>query len=387
MPKLTTRIPKYRKHTASGQAVVSVDGKAVYLGKWDSPESKEAYREIVARLALRRTAVDIPSVVDGPTVLQLFEQYLSFAQQHYRKNGKPTSELGCIQHAMREVLDLYGSSAATAFGPKALKTARQGMIQRGLSRTGINANVSRIRRMFKWGVANELIPPSVLQALQSVQGLQAGRTVAVESDPVSPVPQASIDAVLGEVSRQVAAMIRLQIFTGMRPGEVVAMRLMDLDMGSEPWIYIPGSHKTEHHGRTRRVYLGPQAQEVVRPFLMRAMDAYLFSPAEAEHERRGRAVAGRNASYRVGSYRKAIRRGSQRAFPCPGGYSVEKRREWNRSHCWSPHQLRHNAATFLTAQYGIEAARVVLGHSTLAVTEVYAERDFKRAAAIMREIG
>lgn len=54
---------------------------------------------------------------------------------------------------------------------------------------------------------------------------------------------------------------------------------------------------------------------------------------------------------------------------------------------WGPNRLRHSAATFLRKQYGIEAARVVLGHRSSAVTEVYAELDRTKAADIMAEVG
>ena len=78
--------------------------------------------------------------------------------------------------------------------------------------------------MFKWGVANELIPASVHHALLAVGGLRLGRCQARESEPVRPVPVEHVNAVLPHVSPQVAAMVRLQLLTGMRPGEVVVMR-------------------------------------------------------------------------------------------------------------------------------------------------------------------
>jgi hypothetical protein len=34
-----SRIPKYRCHKPSGQAVVTLDGYDHYLGRWDNPES------------------------------------------------------------------------------------------------------------------------------------------------------------------------------------------------------------------------------------------------------------------------------------------------------------------------------------------------------------
>src|SRR5262249_28609738 len=83
------------------------------------------------------------------------------------------------------------------------------------------------------------------------------------------------------VSPQIAAMIRLQELSGMRPGEVVIMRGCDLDTNGRLWTYMPSSHKTEHHGHERIIYLGPEAQRVLKPWLRMDLHAYLFSTVEA----------------------------------------------------------------------------------------------------------
>jgi len=57
------------------------------------------------------------------------------------------------------------------------------------------------------------------------------------------------------------------------------------------------------------------------------------------------------------------------------------------AHHWHPHQLRHNAATRLRKHYGLEAAQVILGHSTMDTTEMYAEQDAETAMKIMAEVG
>ncbi len=87
------------------------------------------------------------------------------------------------------------------------------MIDRGLARRHINQRVNRIRRIFKWGVENELVPAHVLHGLQAVAPLQQGRCAAKETTPVQPVADEQVDAVLSVVSRQVATMIQLQRLT------------------------------------------------------------------------------------------------------------------------------------------------------------------------------
>ncbi len=91
--------------------------------------------------------------------------------------------------------------------------------------------------------------------------------------------------------------------------------------------------------------------------------------------------------YKTSSYEHAIHRGCDRAFPPPEGATEEQQKQWRKVHRWTPNQLRHSAATFLRKEFAIEAARVVLGHASSAVTEVYAELDLTKAADIMAKVG
>lgn len=332
--------------------------------------------------------------------------YLRYAEEYYRKYGVPTSEVSSIKRAVAPLLELYGNTEVDIFGPVSLKAYRERLIAADLSRGVINNHVGRVKRMFKWATENEMISSAVHQAVASVGGLRRGRTKARETEPVRPVDDAVVDATVMNVSRQVAAMIHIQRYTGMRPGEVIIMRRGDLDTSGKVWTYTPSAHKTEHHGRSRKVFLGPRAQRAILPFLSRDSQAFLFSPREvmaevrAEMRRRGKIRKSKKSPrrqrkpmkipgdrYKVSSYEHAIYRGCDKAFPPPDELGDQERAAWRRDHRWSPNQLRHNAATYLRKEYGIEAARVVLGHRSAAITEVYAELDFAKAADVMGEVG
>jgi integrase len=84
----------------------------------------------------------------------------------------------------------------------------------------------------------------------------------------------------------VADMVRLQLLTGARPGEVCAMRVRDLDMSRPVWTYKPERHKTAWRGHKRNIAIGPRAQEIVRKYLKAQLEAYLYSPAEADRQRK-----------------------------------------------------------------------------------------------------
>jgi integrase len=421
MPDPTpTRLPKYRHYKPKDLAVVRIDGRDHYLGRFGSEESQEKYRRLVAGwLAGTPTAVpEADNDAEGISVAELMLAFMKWADGYYRKDGRPTTEPVNIRLALRPIRQLYGLTPACDFGPRALKTVRQAMIDAGLCRNECNKRTRIVVRLFKWGVEQELVSPSVLQGLKAVAGLRKGRSAARESEPVRPVEDELVDAVQPFVSRQVWAMIELQRLTGMRPGEVVLMRTGDIDRSGRVWEYVPHAHKTEHHGRDRRIYLGPKAQEVLHPWLRADPAAYLFSPAEATQERNaGRRRVRRTPMtpsqhartrkqrprkspgerYTTCSYAHAVSAACRRAAPHPTLSRLRKRdltdeqraelRVWHRANGWHPHQLRHSAATVLRKEFGLDVARVILGHSSPAVTEVYAEVDREKARAVMAEVG
>jgi len=54
---------------------------------------------------------------------------------------------------------------------------------------------------------------------------------------------------------------------------------------------------------------------------------------------------------------------------------------------WHAHQPRHNYATYVRKEFGLEAAQILLRHSQADVTQVHAERDMNRAVQIAEKIG
>jgi hypothetical protein len=106
MPVSRCRTPKYRHYKPKHLAVVRIDGKDVYLGRYDSPESWEKYHRLVAEwLAGGRQLLPSHDQLNGedhcPQVSQLILAYWSFAKSHYVKDGLPTRELEGIREALR----------------------------------------------------------------------------------------------------------------------------------------------------------------------------------------------------------------------------------------------------------------------------------------------
>jgi integrase len=257
--------------------------------------------------------------------------------------------------------------------------------------------------------AEELIHPDAYRRLKALPGLRAGRTSAKESPPVESVPDDVVESTLKFLPAVVADMVRIQRLTGARPGEICIMRPCDLDRTDQTWIFRPSKHKTQHLGRQRCICIGPKAQEILLPYLLRSPTAFCFSPRESEKQRRAEQHANRKTPlsygnrpgtnrtakpkrqvgdrYNTCAFRRAIQRGVERANRTRREQAEITEREPQLLPSWSPNQLRHTAATELRKQFGLEEAQVVLGHANADVTQIYAERDLQKAVEIMREVG
>ncbi len=403
------RTPTYRRHRASGQAVVTLHGKDHYLGPWKSKASLVEFDRLVGEWIAGGRGMIQPGVSATATPLvKLLAAYWAHATVYYRKNGEPTSSLHAIKVTSALLRARYAKATVDEFTPLSLKAMVDVMVAKNWSRSYCNKIMGCIRRLFKWGVANGLVPITTYQALLTVDGLRQGRTTARETPPVLPVADDVVETTLPHLSPVVADMIRLQRRTGARPEEVCKLRPCDVGRSAEVWRYVPSSHKTEHHGRQRVILLGPAAQAILAPYLDRAPSAFCFSPIESEALRHQRMRAARKTKvqpsqvcrkkkrpersagdhYTTESYRRAIDRACDLAWPCPKDLKTDaERRAWKKAHRWAPNRLRHTAATEIRKRFGLEAAQVALGHAKADVSQIYAERDLSLAERVAAEIG
>ena len=415
MPKLTKTVPKYRLHKATGTAIVTIDGHDIRLGPWKSRPSIVEYERIIAEYLANGRHLHPKGTPEHISVGEVIERFWEHAQTYYRSpTGKPTSEIAALKSALGPLNQLYGLIPACEFGPLSLKVVRNAMIKKNWCRRTVNNAINRVRLMFNWAVGEELIPGSILEALKSVDGLRAGRTNARETAPIRPVSDEVVNATLPFLSPTVTAMIQLQRLTGARPGEICSMRTGDIDRSRPMWEYTPRSHKNSYRGQARKIPIGKKGREILSPYLLIDPDAYCFSPAKAERERRlalhdkrkiplhygNRPGTNRRRQpkrapgecYSVNSYRAAITRACEEAFqPAPplGKMERESFRAWKRRltpaqkdelqkfiavNRWHPHQLRHARATEVRRDFGLEGAQAVLGHLSIKTTELYTER-------------
>ena len=56
-------------------------------------------------------------------------------------------------------------------------------------------------------------------------------------------------------------MVRLQLLSGARPGEMVILRPCDIDMSGKVWLYRPELHKNSWRGHERTILFGGAKSE------------------------------------------------------------------------------------------------------------------------------
>ena len=448
MPSKVT--PAYRKR--EDRAVVTLTDRHTKerhdypLGPYDDPTSRQRYHQLLAEWEANDYRLPPPlKTYPRGAAGQMTLDEISLAYWKHCQGYYFSDEVHCIKGMIKIVRQFFGTSVASDFGPKSLRLVRD-QIVRGdskaepprlpWSRKYVNHQVQRLCRMFKWAASQEMLPASVYQQLLTVEPLRRGRCEARENPPVKPVSMDKVDGTRPFLSRQVEALIDLQLLTGARGGELFKIRRSDIQMDVESglWTYRPMEHKTAFRDKVRTIIFGPRAQSILMQFMEgMAADAYLFSPAQAMAEQRARRTAARKTPQCCGntvgsnrrkeprkkpadhytreSYLRAIYRACDHAFEPPAhlrpAVKDNGRREsmedfmrrltsaerselkaWRKAHRWHPHQLRHVAGTELRRRFGLEAAQLVLGHSSAQVTDaVYAERDLQKIGKVMKQVG
>ena len=118
---------------------------------------------------------------------------------------------------------------------------------------------------------------------------ERNRSKARETARILPVEDDVVEKTIGHLPLVVADMVRFQRLAGCRPGEVCAITPSLVDRSNDVWKVKLVEHKTAWRGQNRTIYVGPKAQAVLAPYLLRGPDAHCFSPKESERKRHEKA--------------------------------------------------------------------------------------------------
>jgi hypothetical protein len=179
MSSTAKRFPKLCRHKASNHAIVTIDGRDIYLGPSGSDEAQQRYDRIIAEWLQRgrqsggdealatvradRAVAAVKVISQSPpiSVNEVCLAYVKWVGTFYVRDGELTEEFNHVKRCIRVLSAAYGSLPAAEFGPLKLKAVRERFIigdlqyAKGANRAGkpqarphINANIMRIKRIF-----------------------------------------------------------------------------------------------------------------------------------------------------------------------------------------------------------------------------------------------
>jgi integrase len=351
--------------------------KAVYFGDWGSTKAIAKYSDFTRAFeANGRREIGV-----GPRADALLVEVVLRYLEHVREHGSPSTIDGA-----KQIASLIGSTfrtlRAAEFQPCHIRALQRALIDRGNARSTIQDRMGRIRTMLKWAVSEQLITPAVLELARTV-ALPSVRDGVRITGRRKPVSNESLQRSLALLTPVVEDMVRIQRYTGCRPGEVCAMSWDQIDKTGAVWLYRPRDHKTALRGHDRIIPLGEPCQSILSKYNHRAPDAPIFSPRESESHRLQRQRE-RRATPMTPSQRKRELRAAKRANSRPRapreGFRVDT---YNRAiqnalkgtdiPRWTPHQLRHARGHDL-AGFSIEEAQSALGHRDPRMAQHYGDR-------------
>ena len=293
--------------------------------------------------------------MDTPTVETLAGEFMSWAEVYYRRgDGTRTGHALNLRHALAPLVARYASRSLDSLRATEVRHVQSDLVALGLSRPTCNARMRHLRGFVRWSVARDHADAVSIARWSAVEPLKRGRTLAPEPPPVRPVRWSSVASANPHLPASIASAVAVQWWTGMRVGEVCRMHRREvLCSAGGKVLYRPRLHKTAHHGHERTIVLGPRSVE----HLDLTRTSWLFPSS-------------RGTPYSPRTYRQAIVRACDRA-------GIRR---------WTPLQLRHSAATRVRAVAGLDAARLLLGHRSVATTERYAEMDLAELVEVAARV-
>jgi integrase len=386
--------PSYCLHRPTGQSYATFrtgdKRQPSYFGRWGTDASLTLYEaslrsaghsdnqvqkavESARAICHNAETQPLPPVANPTacTVRSLWAAFHRWALGYYRlPTGEQSREVENQKDAVRELLSLFGDRRTLEVTKKDLETVRQAMIDRKLSRGVINKRMNKIVRIFVWGTeeGRGLVPEQVAAVLRMIRRLEAHRSPAQDYAPVTGVDPKTVEAAAVVANPVIAAMMRLQLLTGMRPGEVRGLRKRMVVRIDGEWVADFGiEHKMAYRKQTRVVALGPKAMALLRLWLKECPtdDSFVFRPTQQKGSR------GRLQQFTRYGYSDSVDWACRKA-------GVPS---------FAPNQIRHTAGEQIRKKHGLEAVQAVLGHKSRASSERYAPVVKEMATTVAKKRG
>ncbi len=339
MPAKTT-FPDLKFHKGLGQHYYFHDGKKFYLGS-DPVEARERHRWAILELNGAPPVTVKP--LGGLVVAEAVKLYLSgpVAKKERRERVRHKFALTHVAQQFPMMLAdqfrvVHIEAIAAQWSTMRRRNRNYKLDQRDgavFSGEYVCKLLSAVRQCWAWLAMHDHVTADSA-AKVSLGVSQAAKSTTKANQKTRPVTEDDLRATLAELPPTCSAMVRTQLATGMRTGEMLSMRWEEIDRTGDVWEYSPGQHKNAWRGHRRTIYLGKSTQGILGEPL-KAGPVWDVAPVAFYH---------------------ALRRAQDRAAVAP----------------WRAYQLRHLAATHVRTNHTDAATIALLGHAGDDLLRLYA---------------
>jgi integrase len=293
--------------------------------------------------------------------------FSELAELYIEKRQRPvgTSDRYNVRRSMTLLYECFPNVDIATFDGDALEEYQRFLIGRNYDRKYINGKlVGFIKTLYRWGVRKKLVDKALTAEILSVPSLQYSERIKENPDRKAAKPE-DIEAVLPHVPEQIADMIVLQTLTGLRPSELCNMKAGEICtdanlFGENEPVFKPVHHKTKWKGKDRAVPLGDVEMAIIRKYLPGTGEqGYLFCNLTRF---RDKPINERVFSHFIANAIKA--------------HGLNK---------FTPYQVRHTNATWVSKMLDRDHARAQMGHTTEAMTQKYDHADGYKKKAVLQK--
>src|SRR6266498_5576753 len=331
----------------------------------------------------QRQAPPVPAELDLKKARTLFGEYVTAKWWPAWKDQHPTSEYGTRKKVEKRILPTFGDLPLGELDPSTIGAWKAAMVAERLSPQTVNTYLSLLGTSLNAAVDDDYLARSPL-----VRKSGAGRAAATRNQPVARrevwLTRTQLDRLAEAIKPRYRALVLVAALTGMRWGELAALRWDDLRLDAslhDGAVSGPGRVRiaralSDPHRSGRGVEKGPKTEAGIRTI---ALDQETVDVLRAHRELVGGGAFARIFTTTGGS------RGDGGTLSSSNFARVWKRalRKAELAHLWPEygglrfHDLRHTHATWLIAQrVPMIAVAGRLGHANAVVTMmVYAHVD------------
>lgn len=305
-------------------------------GRYKSAESWAEFHRLSAIVQATGELPPMDAMVGEITMAELGRRYLKAMRIKF---GPKSKEPDYLKYAVRDCNRLFRAMPVSQFQPPQLKAVRTKVLESGCVRRTANKRAQQLIRMIQWAVEEGLADPAQWQRLKAVEPIHQGQYGAVDRPKKTAVPAHQVEQVMEYLKPEHRAAVQILALTGMRTGELLAMRPQDVNMAGRHWLYTMQKHKTSNKTGETVIVIPEPATRILLERMPRDYTRPWF----------------RHSSTWL---RIAVKRACERA-------GVPH---------WHPHQLRHQFATVVTQQLDERVAQTLLRHHDPRMTARYITR-------------